>query len=114
MVDKFQIVYLKNNNMDTQQTVYKNLVKFARPEIDAFTMFDYLTSGEEVIVTWNKLNGSGVRRRMVYGPELGGASYDYEALGYMVMDDLTKGDWRTVVMDNVKAITYRGITYNVI
>ena len=40
--------------------------------------------------------------------------YDYEALGYMVMDDLTKGDWRTVVMDNVKAITYRGITYNVI
>jgi hypothetical protein len=100
--------------MDTLQTVYKNLVKFARPEIDAFTMFEYLTSGEEVIVTWNKLDGKGARRRMVYGPKLDGDIYDYEALGYMVMDDLTKGDWRTVVMDNIRAITYRNVTYNVI
>lgn len=100
--------------MDTLQTVYRNLVKFARPEIDAFTMFDYLTSGEEVIVTWNKLDGSSARRKMKYGPKQAGDTYDYEALGYMVMDDLRKGDWRTVVMDNVKAITYRGITYNVI
>ena len=114
MVGKFQIVYLKNNNMDTLQNTYKNLVKFARQEIDAFTMLDYLTSGKEVMVYWQKLDGQNVRRRMVYGPFLGGAAYDYEALGYMIMDDLTKGDWRTVVMDNVTAITYEGVTYNVI
>lgn len=99
--------------MNTLQNVYKNLVKFARPEIDAFTMFDYLTSGEEVVVTWNKLDGSGARRKMQYGPKQGNDIYDYEALGYMIMNDLRKGDWRTVVMDNVKAITYRGVTYNV-
>lgn len=94
--------------------VFKNLTKFARPQINAFEMLQYLTSGEEVIVYWNKLDGSGARRRMIYGPYLGGALYDYEAMGYMVMDDLTKGDWRTVVMDNVKAITYQGITYEVV
>ena len=100
--------------MNTQQQKALNyLTKFARPTISAFTMFDYLTSGEEVVVSWSKLDGQGARRRMVYGPYLGGALYDYEAMGYMVMDDLNKGDWRTVVMDNVKSITYRGVTYEV-
>ena len=88
-------------------------VDLKRKSIPFNRFYEFLTSGEEVIVYWSNLSGQSLRRRMVYGPFLGGALYDYEADGYMVMDDLTKGNWRTVVLDNVTSISYRGDVYNV-
>ena len=88
-------------------------IDLRRKSIPFNRFYEFLTSGEEVIVYWSNLGGQSLRRRMVYGPFLGGALYDYEADGYMVMDDLTKGNWRTVVLDNVTSISYRGDVYNV-
>jgi hypothetical protein len=42
-----------------------------------------------------------------------GVSYNYNALGYMIMFDMSKGDYRTFVYDNIYKMEMDGITYEV-
>jgi hypothetical protein len=42
-----------------------------------------------------------------------GVSYNYNALGYMIMFDMNKGDYRTFVYDNIYKMEMDGITYEV-
>jgi hypothetical protein len=44
------------------------------------------------------------------GPS-GDAVYDYEAMGYMVLYDEGRDDYRTIVWDNVTKIVKDGTTY---
>ena len=42
-----------------------------------------------------------------------GVGYNYNALGYMIMYDMRKGDYRTFVYDNITKLELNGIVYNV-
>jgi hypothetical protein len=42
-----------------------------------------------------------------------GVPYNYNALGYMIMFDMSKGDYRTFVYDNIYKMEMDGITYEV-
>jgi hypothetical protein len=46
----------------------------------------------------------------VDGPS-GNVNYDYEAEGYMILYDLDRDGYRTIVFDNVYKITKFGQTY---
>ena len=75
---------------------------------------------KDIVLTWmepfkiytKKLDGTNMTRDMysVPGPS-GDAVYDYEAKGYMVLYDEGKGDFRTIVWDNVEKIVKDGTTY---
>ncbi len=42
-----------------------------------------------------------------------GVGYNYNAKGYMIMYDMSKGDYRTFVYDNITKLELNGIVYNV-
>jgi hypothetical protein len=42
-----------------------------------------------------------------------GVPYNYNALGYMIMYDMSKGDYRTFVYDNIYKLELNGVTYEV-
>ena len=42
-----------------------------------------------------------------------GVGYNYNAKGYMIMYDMSKGDYRTFVYDNITKLEFNGIVYNV-
>ena len=42
-----------------------------------------------------------------------GVPYNYNALGYMIMYDMSKGDYRTFVYDNIWKMEMDGVTYEV-
>ena len=42
-----------------------------------------------------------------------GVPYNYNALGYMIMFDMNKGEPRTFVYDNIYKLELNGITYNI-
>lgn len=93
---------------------FKHLEQFAKAtEITRDEMRD-------IVLTWNepfkiftkKLDGKRMVREMfsVSGPS-GNVNYDYEAKGYMILYDLDRDDFRTIVFDNVYKITKFGKTY---
>jgi hypothetical protein len=93
---------------------FKHLEEFAKAtEISRAEM-------EDIVLTWNepfkiytrKLDGTRMVREMfsVSGPS-GNVKYDYEAKGYMILYDLDRDDFRTIVFDNVYKITKFGVTY---
>ena len=42
-----------------------------------------------------------------------GVPYNYNALGYMIMYDMSKGDYRTFVYDNIVKLELNGVTYKI-
>lgn len=42
-----------------------------------------------------------------------GVGYNYNADGYMIMYDMSKGDYRTFVYDNITKLELNGITYTI-
>jgi hypothetical protein len=42
-----------------------------------------------------------------------GVPYNYNALGYMIMYDMNKGDYRTFVYDRITKLEINGVTYEV-
>lgn len=42
-----------------------------------------------------------------------GVPYNYNALGYMIMYDMNKGDYRTFVYDNIYRLELNGVTYEI-
>ena len=42
-----------------------------------------------------------------------GVPYNYNALGYMIMFDMSKGDYRTFVYDRITKLEINGVTYEV-
>lgn len=42
-----------------------------------------------------------------------GVAYNYNAMGYMIMYDMSKGDYRTFVYDNISKLELNGVTYEV-
>jgi hypothetical protein len=42
-----------------------------------------------------------------------GVPYNYNAMGYMIMFDMSKGDYRTFVYDNITKFELNGVTYEI-
>jgi hypothetical protein len=42
-----------------------------------------------------------------------GVPYNYNAYGYMIMYDMSKGDYRTFVYDNITKLELNGVTYEI-
>lgn len=42
-----------------------------------------------------------------------GVPYNYNILGYMIMYDMSKGDYRTFVYDKITKLEINGVTYEV-
>lgn len=42
-----------------------------------------------------------------------GVQYPYSAMGYMIMYDMNKGDYRTFVYDNIYRLELNGVTYEI-
>ena len=63
------------------------------------------------------LEGDSYEGREVFtftGPSRNpGVSYNYNALGYMIMYDMNKGDYRTFVYDKIYRLELNGITYEI-
>jgi len=102
------------HNLTNMNNYFKHLEQFAKAtEITQSEM-------EEIVLTWNepfkifttKLDGTRMVREMfsVDGPS-GNVNYDYAARGYMILYDLDRDGYRTIVFDNVYKITKFGKTY---
>lgn len=96
------------------KSFFKHLEEFAKAtEITQSEM-------EELVLTWNepfkiytrKLDGTRMVRDMFSfdGPS-GNVNYDYKAKGYMILYDLDRDGYRTIVFKNVYKITKFGKTY---
>jgi hypothetical protein len=49
-----------------------------------------------------------------FGPSRSpGVAYNYNAMGYMIMYDMGKGDYRTFVYDNITKLELNGKTYKI-
>jgi hypothetical protein len=49
-----------------------------------------------------------------FGPSRSpGVAYNYNAMGYMIMYDMGKGDYRTFVYDNITKLELNGKIYNI-
>lgn len=63
------------------------------------------------------LEGDSYEGREVFtftGPSRNpGVQYPYSAMGYMIMYDMNKGDYRTFVYDNIYRLELNGVTYEV-
>jgi hypothetical protein len=73
-----------------------------------------LTYSEPFTIYTEKLLGANMVRDMysVPGPS-GGALYNYSARGYMVLYDVSKVGYRTIVLKNVTKIKKNNISYYV-
>ena len=100
--------------MDSNK-VHKKLNYFASKRVDIS-----LAELKDLVLTWyepfriyaTKLNGRNMTRDMYSTPgPSGDAVYDYEAMGYMVLYDEGRDDYRTIVWDNVTKIVKDGTTY---
>jgi len=92
----------------------KHLTEFAKAtEITQSEM-------EDMVLTWNepfkiftyKKNGTRMVRDMFSfnGPS-GNVRYNYQAKGYMILYDLDRDGYRTIIFNNVYKITKFGKTY---
>ena len=95
--------------------VHKKITHFASKRKDIS-----LAELKDMVLTWyepfriytTKLSGRNMTRDMYSTPgPSGDAVYDYEAMGYMVLYDEGRDDYRTIVWDNVTKIVKDGTTY---
>lgn len=99
--------------------VHSKILKFAIEEITFTQFYAFLMesrASNPIRVKWDKVRGGGQAEQSVYwgpGPS-GRATYDYEALDYMVVVSLTRnGEWRTINLQGVEECTYEGKRYRV-
>jgi len=96
------------------KSFFKHLEEFAKAtEISQSEM-------EDMVLTWNepfriytrKLDGTRMVRDMFSfsGPS-GNVRYNYQAKGYMILYDLDRDGYRTIVFKNVYKLTKFGQTY---
>lgn len=100
--------------MSAQRRVNKRLIELRSRE------FISLSELKDIVLTWyepfkiytKKLSGANMVREMysVQGPS-GRATYDYNSIGYMVLQDVDRGGFRTIVWKNVEKIVKDGQTY---
>ena len=93
---------------------------FEKPQIISVRRLRNLTLANKNVpfrIWGSTLEGDTYSGREVFtfnGPSRSpGVPYNYNALGYMIMYDMNKGDYRTFVYDNITKIELNGITYNV-
>ena len=106
-----------NNNK-----VHNKILKFAVDEITFTQFYSFLmdsTSSNPIWVKWNKIDGDETTRRVNWGPGPScNATYDYEALDYMVVQSIQDGApgkdaWRTIDLQNVTECRFEGKKYRV-
>jgi hypothetical protein len=75
---------------------------------------------KEMVLDWyepmkiytRKLDGTRMIREMfTFAGPSGNVKYDYDARGYMILQDIDKGGFRTIVFRNVYRIDKGGKTY---
>lgn len=93
---------------------------FEKPQIISVRRLRNLTLANKNVpfrIWGSTLEGDTYSGREVFtfnGPSRSpGVPYNYNALGYMIMYDMNKGDYRTFVYDNITKLELNGITYNV-
>lgn len=99
--------------LDMKNNFFKHLEYFQQnTEITRSEMRDMILDWyQPVKIFTRKLDGTRMIREMfaVAGPS--GNIYDYSAKGYMIMQDIDKGGFRTIVLKNVYKIQKDGRTY---
>jgi hypothetical protein len=101
------------------QSVYNKILKFANTEqrINVRRLRSLTLANKNVpMKIWGEtLEGDEYSGREVFtftGPSRNpGVAYNYNALGYMIMYDMSKGDYRTFVYDNIYKMEMNGVTY---
>lgn len=104
-----------------QNSVYNRMLKFASEEktitVKRLRTLTLTNKNIEFKIWGETLEGDSYSGREVFtfnGPSRSpGIAYNYNALGYMIMYDMNKGDYRTFVYDNIYKMEMNGITYNV-
>jgi hypothetical protein len=103
------------------QSVYSNFIKFAeqplrisRRRLRTLT----LTNKNTPFRIWGStLEGDDYEGREVFtfnGPSRNpGVPYNYNSYGYMIMFDMSKGDYRTFVYDKIYKLELNGTTYEI-
>ena len=93
---------------------------FAKPQTISVRRLRSLTLANKNVpfrIWGSTLEGDNYSGREVFtfnGPSRSpGVGYNYNALGYMIMYDMNKGDYRTFVYDNITKLEMNGITYKV-
>ena len=101
------------------QSVYNKILKFANTEqqINVRRLRSLTLANKNIpMKIWGEtLEGDQYSGREVFtfnGPSRNpGVAYNYNALGYMIMYDMNKGDYRTFVYDNIYKMEMNGVTY---
>lgn len=104
-----------------ENKVYSKIIQFARTEqrISVRRLRNLTLANKNVpFKIWGStLEGDTYNGRDVFtfnGPSRNpGVSYNYNALGYMIMYDMGKGDYRTFVYDNITKLELNGVTYKI-
>ena len=104
-----------------ENKVYSKILAFARTEqqISVRRLRSLTLANKNVpFKIWGStLEGDTYSGREVFtfnGPSRNpGVPYNYNALGYMIMYDMSKGDYRTFVYDNILKLELNGVTYKV-
>jgi hypothetical protein len=93
---------------------------FAKPQFISIRRLRSLTLANKNVpfrIWGSTLEGDSYSGREVFtfdGPSRSpGVGYNYNALGYMIMYDMNKGDYRTFVYDNITKLEMNGITYKI-
>ena len=104
-----------------ENKVYSKIIAFARTEqkISVRRLRSLTLANKNVpFKIWGStLEGDTYSGRDVFtfnGPSRNpGVPYNYNALGYMIMYDMTIGEPRTFVYDNITKLELNGVTYKV-
>jgi hypothetical protein len=101
--------------------VYSRILAFARTEqkisVRRLRSLTLANKNTPFKIWGETLEGDTYSGREVFtftGPSRNpGVPYNYNALGYMIMYDMNKGDYRTFVYDNITKLELNGVTYKV-
>jgi hypothetical protein len=102
-------------------SVYSKILKFADEErpISVRRLRSLTLANKNVpFKIWGEtLEGDSYDGREVFtfdGPSRNpGVPYNYNALGYMIMFDMNKGDYRTFIYDKIEKMEMNGVTYTI-
>lgn len=105
----------------TGNSVYSKITQFlAKEETISVKRLRSLTLANKntPFKIWGEtLEGDSYDGREVFtffGPSRNpGVAYNYNAMGYMIMFDMGKGDYRTFVYDNITKLEINGKTYKI-
>ena len=100
-------------NLGISSSVSKKLHKFQENEISRDTMEEWVMDLYEPIkIFTRKKDGTRMVREMytVFGPS-GNVKYNYQAKGYMILYDIEKLGFRTIIFRNVYKVEREERTY---